>query len=60
MLGRVRLQLDDGSAAEAFERAHTIVQRIAANIKEEKLRASFLASPSVQEVCVRRSARKHT
>jgi tetratricopeptide (TPR) repeat protein len=58
VLGRVRSQLGDGSAAEAFERASTIVQMIAANIEEEKLCASFLASPAVQEVFVRRSARK--
>ena len=57
MLGRVRLQLSDGSAAEAFEKASTIVQMIAANIEEEKLRASFLASPAVREVFVTQSAR---
>jgi DNA-binding winged helix-turn-helix (wHTH) protein/tetratricopeptide (TPR) repeat protein len=57
MLGRVGLQLGDGSAAEAFERASAIVQKIAVNIEEEKLRASFLASPTVQEIFVRRSAR---
>ena len=50
LLGRVRLHLGDGSAAEAFERASTIVQMIAANVHDEKLRASFLASPAVQEV----------
>jgi hypothetical protein len=44
MLGRVRLRLSHGSAAEAFERASTIVQMIAANVREEKLRASFLDS----------------
>jgi DNA-binding winged helix-turn-helix (wHTH) protein/tetratricopeptide (TPR) repeat protein len=58
MLGRLHLQLGDGSAAEAFERASAIVQMIAANIEEEKLRASFLATPAVQELFVRWSARK--
>ena len=53
MLGRVRLQRGDGSAAEAFERASTIVQMIASNVDDEKLRTSFLAAPAVQEVFVR-------
>jgi tetratricopeptide (TPR) repeat protein len=53
MLGRLRLQLGDGSAAEAFEKASTIVQMIAANVEEEKLRASFLGAPAVREVFVR-------
>jgi tetratricopeptide (TPR) repeat protein len=50
MLGRVRLQLSRGSAAEAFERASTILEMIAANVHEETLRASFLGSPAVREV----------
>ena len=53
MLGRVRLQRREGSAAEAFERASTIVQMIASNVDDEKLRTSFLAAPAVQEVFVR-------
>jgi hypothetical protein len=47
------LQRGDGSAAEAFERASTIVQMIASNVDDEKLRTSFLAAPAVQEVFVR-------
>jgi hypothetical protein len=35
---------DDRVAAEAFERASAIVESIAENVEEEKLRASFLAS----------------
>ena len=54
MVGRLRLHLSDESAAEAFEKASTIVQMIAANIEEEKLRASFLGAPAVREVFVRR------
>jgi tetratricopeptide (TPR) repeat protein len=50
MLGRVRSQLSHGSTTEAFERASAIVKMIAANVHEEKLRASFLGSPAVQEV----------
>jgi DNA-binding winged helix-turn-helix (wHTH) protein/tetratricopeptide (TPR) repeat protein len=50
VLGRVRLQLSHGSTAEAFERASSIVQMIAANVHEEKLRTSFLGSPAVREV----------
>ena len=57
MLGRVRLQLGDSSAAEAFEEASAIVQLIAANVEEETLRTSFLAAPAVQEVIARGSAR---
>jgi tetratricopeptide (TPR) repeat protein len=53
MLGRLRLRLGDGSAAEAFEKASTIVQMIASNIEDETLRTSFLAAPAVQEVFVR-------
>jgi DNA-binding winged helix-turn-helix (wHTH) protein/tetratricopeptide (TPR) repeat protein len=57
MLGRLHSQLSDGSAAEAFEKASAIVQMIAANIEEEKLRASFLAAPAVREVLATQSAR---
>ena len=57
MLGRLRLQLGDGSAAEALEKASAIVQMIAANVEDEKLRASFLGAPAVREVLVRQSAR---
>jgi hypothetical protein len=60
MLGRLRLRLGDGSAAEAFEKASTIVQMIAANIEEEKLRAAFLAAPAVREVFVKGSVRTAT
>jgi hypothetical protein len=57
MLGRLRLQLGDASAAQDFEKASTIVQTIAANVQEEALRTSFLAVPAVQQVLARRSAR---
>jgi DNA-binding winged helix-turn-helix (wHTH) protein/predicted ATPase len=57
MLGRVRLQMSHGSTAEAFERAWAIVQMIAANVHEEKLRASFLSSPAAREVFVTQNCR---
>ena len=57
MLGRLRLRLGGGSAAQPFEKASTIVQMIAANIEEEQLRAAFLAAPAVQELFVKGSAR---
>jgi DNA-binding winged helix-turn-helix (wHTH) protein/tetratricopeptide (TPR) repeat protein len=50
MLGRVRLQLSHRSTAEAFEKASAIVKMIAANVHEEKLRASFLGSNAVRAV----------
>jgi len=53
----VRLQMGHESTAEAFERASTIVQMIAANVHEEKLRASFLNSPAVREVFVTQNCR---
>jgi DNA-binding winged helix-turn-helix (wHTH) protein/tetratricopeptide (TPR) repeat protein len=56
MLGLLRSQMGETSAAEAFERASTIVQRIAANIDEETLRASFLDAPAVQRLFGRQSA----
>jgi hypothetical protein len=48
LLGRLRLQLRDGTAAQALEKARRIVQSIAAKVEDEKLRASFLGSPTVQ------------
>ena len=48
LLGRLRLQSADKSAGEAFERASSVVQAIAANSEDEKLRASFLGSSAVQ------------
>jgi hypothetical protein len=50
LLGRVRLQLGDGSAREAFETACSIVQLIGRSVQDENLRASFLGSPAVQKV----------
>jgi tetratricopeptide (TPR) repeat protein len=50
LLGRLRLQLGDGTADEAFEKASCIAQEIAGNIEDEKLRASFLGSRAVQEL----------
>jgi hypothetical protein len=50
MRGRLHLRLRDGSAAGAFAKASTIVQMIASNVEDEKLRTSFLAAPAVQEV----------
>ncbi|HZQ53961.1 MAG TPA: hypothetical protein VFB14_17290 [Bryobacteraceae bacterium] len=50
LLGRLRLQRGDGTADEAFEKASRIVQSIAANIEDEKLRASFLGSRAVREL----------
>jgi DNA-binding winged helix-turn-helix (wHTH) protein/tetratricopeptide (TPR) repeat protein len=57
LLGRVRLHLRQGSADEAFEIASNIVKMIAANVHEEKLRASFLDSPAVRAVCATQSHR---
>jgi tetratricopeptide (TPR) repeat protein len=48
LFGRLRFQLCDRSAGEAFERAHTVVQSIAGNVEDEKLRALFLRSPAVE------------
>jgi len=58
MLGRLRLPLSERSAAKAFEEASTIVQMIAANVEDEKLRAAFLHAATVREVLVMRSAGK--
>ena len=41
ILGRLRLQFGDASAAEEFEKASTIVRMIASNIEAEKLRATL-------------------
>jgi tetratricopeptide (TPR) repeat protein len=50
-LGRVRLQLGDNQAARAaFAQAAAIVQKIAANVNDEDLRATFLSSAAVREV----------
>jgi len=48
LLGRLRLQLRDGTATQALEKARRIVQSIAARVEDEQLRASFLGSPTVQ------------
>jgi tetratricopeptide (TPR) repeat protein len=48
LFGRLRFQLGDRSAGEAFERARTVVQTIAGNVEDEKLRALFLRSPAVE------------
>jgi tetratricopeptide (TPR) repeat protein len=56
LLGRLRLQADDRSAAEAFKRASAIVESIAENVEEEKLRASFLASPAVRTLLGKQAA----
>jgi DNA-binding winged helix-turn-helix (wHTH) protein/tetratricopeptide (TPR) repeat protein len=50
LLGRLRLQLGDRLVGEGYERACRIVQSIAGNVEDEKLRASFLGSPAVQEL----------
>jgi tetratricopeptide (TPR) repeat protein len=50
LLGRLRLQLGDRSAGEALERACSIVQSIAGNVEDEKLRALFLRSPAVERL----------
>jgi hypothetical protein len=50
LLGRVRLQLRDVSAREAFETACGIVQSIGGSVQDENLRASFLGSTAVQKV----------
>jgi DNA-binding winged helix-turn-helix (wHTH) protein/tetratricopeptide (TPR) repeat protein len=55
-LGRLRLRMNDGSSAEAFENASGIVEMIATNIEDETLRRSFLGAPAVQDVFVRRIA----
>jgi Flp pilus assembly protein TadD len=50
-LGRLKMQSGDSIAArEAFTQASNIVSSIATNIKEDKLRDTFLNSPAVQEL----------
>ncbi|HEX3447510.1 MAG TPA: hypothetical protein VHS97_04620 [Isosphaeraceae bacterium] len=51
VLGRLRRQMGDGeSAREAFVQAGAIVGEIAANVRDEGLRATFLNSTAVREV----------
>jgi tetratricopeptide (TPR) repeat protein len=50
-LGRLRLQMgESASAREAFAQAAKIIEQIAANVSDEKLRATFLNSALVREV----------
>jgi tetratricopeptide (TPR) repeat protein len=50
-LGRLHSQLDEDQAARAaFAQAAAIVREIAANVHDEKLRATFLDSVAVREV----------
>ena len=50
-IGRLKLKLGDTSAArEAFGQAAEIVNRIAANVSDEKLRTTFMQSSAVTEV----------
>jgi hypothetical protein len=56
-LGRWRSRLGDSLAArEAFVQASAIVRTIAANVTDERLRATFLNSPAVCEVLDQSSA----
>jgi tetratricopeptide (TPR) repeat protein len=51
VLGRLRRQMGDGeSAREAFAQAAAIVDEIAANVRDEGLRATFLNSTAVREI----------
>ena len=51
VLGRLRRQMGDGeSAREAFAQAAALVGDIAANVREDELRATFLNSAAVREV----------
>jgi len=51
VLGRLRLQLGESQAArEAFAQGAVIAGQIAANVSDEKLRATFLSSAAVREV----------
>ena len=51
VLGRLRRQMGDGESARgAFAQAAAIVGEIAANVRDEELRATFLNSTAVQEV----------
>jgi hypothetical protein len=50
-LGRLKLQMDDRTASrEAFARAGEIVDKIASNVDDERLKAIFLNSAAVQEI----------
>jgi len=50
-LGRLRLRMGQRDAArESFARASEVVEHIAANVSDEKLRATFLNSASVREI----------
>jgi tetratricopeptide (TPR) repeat protein len=51
VLGRLRRQMgDEESAREAFAQAAAIVGEIAANVRDEGLRATFLNSTAIREV----------
>jgi DNA-binding winged helix-turn-helix (wHTH) protein/tetratricopeptide (TPR) repeat protein len=58
LLGRLRLQQGDRLAGESYERACRVVQSIAGNVEDEKLRALFLGSPAVQELFEGQSTRE--
>jgi hypothetical protein len=50
-LGRLKLRSGDSAAAqEAFAQSAEIVNSIAANVADEKLRETFLNSTAVQDV----------
>jgi hypothetical protein len=50
-LSRLRRQMGDGaSAREAFAQAAAIVGEIAANVRDERLRAAFMNSSAIWEV----------
>jgi tetratricopeptide (TPR) repeat protein len=50
-MGRLKLRLDDQAAArQSFTRASEIVDKIASNVDDERLKAIFLNSPAVQEI----------
>ena len=51
VLGRLRRQMGDGESARvAFAQAAAIVGEIAANVRDDGLRATFLNSAAVREV----------
>ena len=51
VLGRLRRQMGDGESARgAFAQAAAIVGEIAANVRDDGLRATFLNSTAVREV----------
>jgi hypothetical protein len=50
-LGRLRSQLGNRAAAsEAFNQSGKVINSIASNITDDKLRATFLTSAAVKEV----------